>query len=443
MIQISDNHNCCGCSACATICPKQCISMVADNEGFLYPKVDEGACIDCNVCRTVCNELSPYEKREPLKVLAAINKNEEIRLRSSSGAIFYILAEKTIKDSGVVFGARFDENWQVVIDYAEDLRGVEAFMGSKYVEARMENAYKDTKRFLSEGRKVLFSGTPCQVAGLHKFLRKSYDNLLTVDFICHGTPSPKVWTMYLDDVIRQGRRISSVEFRNKVKGWKNFSFHLRYDEEDETTSMLSPFRQNHYMKAFLSDLILRPSCHDCKAKGCSSLSDLTIADFWGVQTVFPDMDDDKGTGLVFINTKKGHESLDFSKIQVRETTYDSIKPLNPACYRSVAPHPKRMFFFTRLGNEDLISLINDCTRQTKMQRLRMFVGRYKSLMHRILKTVMGGGKKICVVKDCKPFRTAIYTFPENPRIISVSFRNKEYGWKGYNMEIKIKGCSNK
>ena len=237
--------------------------MVADNEGFLYPQVDMDTCIDCALCEKVCNELQPYEKREPLKVLAAINKNEEIRLKSSSGGIFYILAEKIIKEDGVVFGARFDENWQVVIDYAEDMKEVEAFMGSKYVQARMENAYKDVKRFLTDSRMVLFSGTPCQVAGLHKYLRKPYDNLLTVDFICHGTPSPKVWGMYLDEVVKEVKSISSVEFRNKDKGWKDFSFNLRFNEGDKTASMLSPYKQNHYMKAFLREIILRPSCYDC------------------------------------------------------------------------------------------------------------------------------------------------------------------------------------
>lgn len=391
MISIQDKKNCCGCSACASICPKHCITMVEDDEGFLYPMVDESTCVNCGLCEKVCNELHPYDKREPMQVLAAINKNEEVRQKSSSGGIFYILAEKVIKEGGVVFGARFDENWQVVIDYAEDIKGVEAFMGSKYVQARVENAYKDVRRFLADGRKVLFTGTPCQVAGLHKFLRKPFDNLLIVDFICHGTPSPKVWRMYLDEVIKEGQRISSIEFRNKKKGWKNFSFNLRYNEADKTVSMLSPFYQNHYMKAFLQDIILRPSCYDCKAKGCSSQSDITIADFWGVGSVFPDMDDDKGTGLVFINTDKGNAALDYSRIDVAETTYERIKPLNPACYRSPKVHPKRENFFARLGQENLINLIKDCTRLTAHQRLRMLLSRCKSIVKRILKSVIGGG----------------------------------------------------
>ena len=228
MISIIDKKHCCGCSACASICPRHCITMTEDNEGFLYPRVDEDSCVKCGLCKKVCNELHPYEEREPQQVLAAINKNEEVRLKSSSGGIFYILAERTIHSGGVVFGARFDENWQVIIDYAEDMKGVEAFMGSKYVQARIGNAYVDARRFLSEGREVLFSGAPCQVAGLHKFLRRPYENLLTVDFICHGTPSPKVWRMYLGEVIKRVQDLGGVEFRNKDRGWKNFSFRVRY-----------------------------------------------------------------------------------------------------------------------------------------------------------------------------------------------------------------------
>ena len=199
MITITDKSQCCGCSACAQRCPKQCISMQMDNEGFLYPQVDSSKCVDCHLCEKVCPVINQYEARTPLNVYAAKNSDGEVRNQSSSGGIFHILAERTIRNGGVVFGARFDKNWQVVIDYAEDMEGVEAFMGSKYVQSRIEHAYIDVKRFLAEGRDVLFSGTPCQVAGLRKFLCKHYENLLTVDFICHGTPSPKVWRIYLNE----------------------------------------------------------------------------------------------------------------------------------------------------------------------------------------------------------------------------------------------------
>ena len=198
MIHIADKHNCCGCSACASVCPRGCISMRADSEGFLYPEADAQACIDCGLCEKVCNELHPFTRSEPLKVLAAVNRDEAVRMKSSSGGLFHLLARRTIEEGGVVFGARFDSDWQVLIDYADTMEGVKAFMGSKYVQARIADSYKDARRFLSEGRKVLFSGTPCQIAGLHQFLRREYANLLTVDIVCHGTPSPKVWGLYLE-----------------------------------------------------------------------------------------------------------------------------------------------------------------------------------------------------------------------------------------------------
>ncbi len=392
MISIEDKKNCCGCSACALICPKHSIVMTEDNEGFLYPHVDMETCIDCGMCEKVCNEQHPYETKEPQHVYAAINKNEPVRLRSSSGGVFYTMAEKVISEGGVVFGARFDEDWQVVIDYTEKIKGVDAFMGSKYVQARMGNAYKDAKRFLSQGRKVLFSGTPCQVAGLHQYLRKPYDNLLSIDFVCHGVPSPKVWKLYLKEVIRKAENLNNIEFRNKTNGWKEFGFHIRYNKDNQTVSLLSPFHQNPYMKAFLKDIILRPSCYDCKAKGGRSRSDVTIADFWGINTIFPEMDDDKGTSLVFINTDKGMASLDFTQFYIAETTFNRIKPLNPACYRSCLKHPKREKFFSRLDEENLLSLIEYTTRIPFKQKVRIQLGRCKSLVVNMLTNHSGGGK---------------------------------------------------
>lgn len=436
MIQIIDKENCCGCASCASICPKHCITMAADSEGFLYPNVNRETCIDCGLCEKVCIELHPFEKSEPLSVFAAINKNEEIRLKSSSGGIFYIVAEKIINEGGVVFGARFDENWQVIIDYTEDLKGIEAFMGSKYVQARVEYAYKDAKRFLLEGRKVLFSGTPCQIAGLNKFLQKKYDNLLTVDFICHGTPSPKVWNMYLNEVIEKIKYISSVEFRNKKKGWKNFSFNLRYNQEDRTYSVFSPFQRNPYMKAFLQDIILRPSCYNCKVKGCSSKSDITIADFWGIHSVFPEMDDDKGTGLVLINSEKGKYSLDWKQIDFTQTTYERIKPLNPACYRLPKIHPKREEFFRKLDHVNLLDLIDDCTKPTLTKRYRKILSICKCMIIRVIR----GGKDELIQNDNNIIidHYQLSNSLSNPNIISVSFRNKDNGWKRYCMEIKVK-----
>lgn len=393
MIAVTDKQNCCGCAACAQACPKQCIAMCEDGEGFLYPKADAGLCIDCGLCERVCPELHPGDERTPQQVLAAVNNDEDVRMRSSSGGVFHCVASKVIAEGGVVFGARFDEDWQVAIDYAETPEGIRAFMGSKYVQARTGTAFRDATKFLQAGRKVLFSGTPCQIAGLRNYLQKDYGNLLTVDFVCHGTPSPKVWRLYLDEVVREGQRISSVEFRNKKKGWKKFCFNLRFNEADETVSMLSPAGRNHYMRAFLQDVILRPSCYACKAKAGRSHSDLTIADFWGIQKVFPDMDDDKGTSMVFVNTPKGAEAIDCGSMKVRGTDYETVRPLNAAFWRSPAPHPKRAEFFSRLDTVASIAvLVNEILRPTARQLVRMQASFVKRAVKKlIIKVVTGGG----------------------------------------------------
>lgn len=392
MINITDKHNCCGCGACVQKCPKQCISFSEDKEGFIYPHVDASDCIDCGICEKVCPVLKPFDTRKPLQVLAAINKNEQIRMESSSGGIFTLLAENVIAEGGVVFGALFDENWQVTLDYTETVEGLAAFRGSKYVQARTGETYKQCEKFLKDGRKVLYTGTPCQIAGLHHYLRKQYDNLTTCDFVCHGTPSPKVWRMYLKDVISGANKaITDIEFRNKDNGWKAFNFKLSYNEDTMITTLSSCHRDNLFMRAFLRDMILRPSCHACKAKEMRSGSDITIADYWGINTIHPEMDDDKGTGLVLIHTEKGKAVLDLSKVEYLESTFEEGLSNNPAIIRSVVAHPNRTKFFDLLDSTDNLSqLILDCTKPTIKQRLRAYLTLPKRIVKKLVRVVRGG-----------------------------------------------------
>ena len=316
MINIQDRRLCCGCEACAQICLKRAITMVSDSEGFQYPTVNNNTCVDCHLCEKVCHELNPYDGRTPLETYAAINDNEIIRLASSSGGIFTLLAEHTINADGIVFGARFDINWQVEISYTDNKEGLAHFRGSKYVQARVGNSYSEAKHFLDAGRQVLYSGTPCQIAGLNHFLRKKYDNLITVDVICHGVPSPKVWGRYLSEVTDNAvKAIKNCRFRNKDNGWKRFNFKLECSSENKPIRISSYHKDNHFMRAFLSNMILRPSCYDCKAKSGRSHSDITLADFWGIQNVAPEMDDDKGTGLVLVNSPKGKTIIDTLNIK--------------------------------------------------------------------------------------------------------------------------------
>ena len=385
MIELKDKKNCCGCVSCVQKCPKHCISLIEDEEGFLYPKVDLETCIDCGLCEKVCPVLNQDEKHEPLAVYAATNKDEEIRRNSSSGGVFTLLAEDVIRQGGIVFGARFNEKWEVIHSSVENIRDIEQFRGSKYVQSKIGNTYYEASASLKEGRLVLFSGTPCQIAGLRKYLRKEYDNLLTVDFICHGVPSPGVFRTFLRDeinkaAIKGGRRnsvllpciplvsgndsldckelkIRSINFRDKRNGWKKYGFALELSkasaEGEENTVLLSYKRvdKHPYMDGFLKDLYLRPSCYSCPAKCLSSGSDITLGDYWGIETLMQNVDDDKGVSVVITNTSKGQDAIEAVKdgIKLYESGWNELLPRNPALIHSAKLPANRSLFFENDG----------------------------------------------------------------------------------------------
>jgi hypothetical protein len=285
-------------------------------------------------------------------VYAAKNSNEEVRMKSSSGGIFSILAEAVINEGGVVFGARFDENWEVKHDYTETKDGLEAFRSSKYVQSRIEDTYIQVKSFLNQERKVLFSGTPCQIAGLKRFLGTEYDNLFAVDVVCHGVPSPLVWREYLRNFTNSTTEITGISFRDKSTGWNKSSLVIRgkcaaqtYKDSvppsvkmKEEVLLSEPHDKNLFMQLFLKNLSLRPSCYNCPTKSGKSESDLTIADFWGVSNYISDIDDDKGTSLALIYNSKGVELFENTithKIEVDyETSLDSNRCIEHSVYKS-------------------------------------------------------------------------------------------------------------
>lgn len=371
MIRISDKSKCCGCSACVHICPKQCVSLFLDNEGFLYPKVNASDCIDCGLCEKVCPVISQKEEKKPLETIAALSINEDIRLKSSSGGIFTLLAENIIKQGGIVFGARFDEEWAVVIDSAKTQDEIELFRGSKYLQARIGDSYKQCKEELDKGKEVLFSGTPCQIAGLQNFLRKPYSNLLTVDFVCHGVPSPGVWKKYLEEVLNSSKKaIKDVNFRNKPEGWRKFHLTINWDEENNTCTLSSRYSDNPYMRAFLANMILRPSCYECPAKSGRSHSDITIADFWGVENFVPELDDDKGVSLVLVNTDKGKNTISKCTLEVKAVDYDEVIPHNPSITTSARMHRSREKFFKKWQKQESVTnYMLSCLKPTLLQRI--------------------------------------------------------------------------
>lgn len=348
MINIGDKLNCTGCSACLNICPKQCIFMNIDDEGFWYPVIDEERCMECNLCEKVCPLLNKMEYNNNPTAYACINNDLGIRQESSSGGIFTLVAEQIIARGGVVFGARFDDDFNVVHAYVETREELRVLRGSKYLQSRIGETYKEVKKFLGQGKKVLFSGTPCQVAGVKSFLGSTYENLFTIDIICHGVPSPKVWQKYIE--YREevaGSKSRKIAFRRKNEGWKIYSLSFTFQNGKE---YIQPYNRDLYMRVFLEDICLRPSCYNCQFKTLNRESDITLADFWGIQKICLEMDDDKGASLIFVNSEMGQEmfknimeTITFKEVNINEAVF-----YNSAAIKSAKYNPKRKDFFRNL-----------------------------------------------------------------------------------------------
>ena len=320
--------------------------------------MNEEVCIDCGLCEKVCPVINKGESKVPLKVYAAINTDQVVRSCSSSGGIFYAIGEEVINSGGVVFAAKFDSNWEVVHSYTESIDGLAVFRGSKYVQSKIGSTFKHVKEQLIKGRLVLFTGTPCQIAGLKKYLRKDYDNLFTIDIVCHGAPSPLVWRTYLNELLfhldasieasNKKYVVSKISFRDKKTGWKQYGFsvygkHISTITEsnsrcsdDDVILFYEASKDNLFMNLFTKNLCLRPSCYQCPAKEGKSESDLTLADYWGISGYLPDWDDDKGTSLIMLHTEKGNKFLKMLRnVKIKETSYHMALAGNPSIDRSV------------------------------------------------------------------------------------------------------------
>ena len=333
MVNVTRKEDCCGCAACVQVCPKSCITMVRDAEGFDYPKADPERCISCGLCEKVCpvSHAQAEPAGEP-KAFAAYGPDKD-RAESSSGGIFAQLARRTLAQGGLVFGAAMAEDGKIAvhmaIDGEEDLPRLQ---GSKYLQSHMGNCFRQAKEALEAGRAVLFTGTPCQIEGLLHFLGRDYENLVTADVICHGVPSEKLWQKYLDyQQHRYGSRVTRVSFRDKRQGWKSFSMALTFENGKQYAKKLY---FDTYLQLFLQDLCLRPSCYACPSRKKHRVSDLTLGDFWGCDRVCPEMDDDTGLSLVLIYSEKGQRAFDALSLKRKTVTLEQALTANKAVIRS-------------------------------------------------------------------------------------------------------------
>lgn len=335
MILIKENHECNGCTACYNMCPQSAIMMAEDEEGFGYPNIDVGLCIECGLCEKVCN-LQLYKSSNPRypRAFGVKNKDDNIRKLSTSGGVFTILGQSTIEVGGCVYGASFDDSFNVVHIRITCINDLCKLRGTKYVQSHIGEIYQEVLKDLTEERAVLFTGTPCQCDGLRKFLtlkRCNLDNLLLCDIVCHGVPSPRVWRDYLKKITMRNQ-LKRYNFRDKKYGWHgaNVTAVFQDGKIKSNTVLLRSFS-----KLYFNNYISRPSCAKCKYTNFERCADITIGDFWGIEKTKPSFDDQKGVSLVLINTEKGEKYFDKIKIYM-----DYFESDLKGCEQEQLKHPQ-------------------------------------------------------------------------------------------------------
>ena len=384
MIELKRNQDCCGCTACVSICPQHCITMQEDGEGFLYPVTSLETCTRCNACNKVCPvtlkdcrfEVKASSQKvysAKVKAYAARIENKEILLASSSGGVFTAVASRVIIEGGVVYGAAWvnGEVRHIAVEMTSDLSRLR---GSKYVQSSLDGSFCEVRDNLRNGRKVLFTGTPCQIAGLRTFLRKENDNLLTVEVACHGAPSPKVVRYYMQELQQQYGDDVQLNFRSKRNGW------LKYKVTAYSGSKYYFYegqKENIFMRGFLHELYSRPICYECPFKGGISGADITLADFWGIEEVLPDFPAYDGASLVLTHTAKGENIFkSLSDLRVDEVLLQQAIKYNGSLVYSEKRHPERRYFFKRLDGMSYSSLVESCLALRPITRLKLRIKAY-------------------------------------------------------------------
>lgn len=359
--------SCNGCGVCALVCPKECIKMVADEEGFLYPKIDKEKCIKCGKCKKYCGNFNQKKEKDE-KAYIAINKSSEELKNASSGGMFFILAKYVIEKNGVVCGVTYNDNLEVVHEFAETLEDCKKFCGSKYVRSNLQDSYKKTKEYLENDRYVLFTGTACQLSGLKKYLSKDYDNLILCDILCHANPSPKVFKQYISNIEKkENKKVIDILFRDKNTGWRSQVPTIVFEDGTKKT-------ENSYFTAFVREMINRPSCYSCQFATQRRVTDFTIGDLWGIEKVDPSIDTTNGVSLLTVNSLKGRTTFNEINNQMffKEIDYNLVASYNH--YHNVLQHKNRDKFFDgitsgKINENNIISYMNKYTQVNILRKL--------------------------------------------------------------------------
>ena len=393
MLNGISKNECTGCAACLNICPRKCITMKPDTSGFLFPEIDDENCSKCGACERVCPLNSSVENKgffQQPKVFAAWSLDETVRLQSTSGGIFTELAKSVIEQGGYVVGARYNEAHLVEHYMIESIEDIAMLRQSKYLQSEIGFIYRTIKEKLDKGQIVAFCGSPCQVASLLNVLGKNYDNLITFDFICRGTNSPKAYSSYLAMLEKEYKsKIKRVWFKNKTYGWHRFSTRIEFENGEI-------YIKDRYSDLFILgyvryNLYMRSCCFNCKYKTIPRIADLTLGDFWGIENNIPMEETEKGTSVIMVNSEKGNLILESikEKLFIEENKFENIIPANKCILHSAEKNPESEAFLKMLDHAPFDKCYYQYTKISPVKKIKVKVKKYIKRIFKLL-NINGG-----------------------------------------------------
>lgn len=380
MFEALSNKDCCGCQACIEICPKNCLKFEINEEGFGYPIViDEKKCIQCDLCNKICPVKNNNEKPKLFtKAYYGFTMNKNDILKSSSGGLFAVIAKEYQKKGYYICGATYANDFKVKHQFVAPDENVENLFSSKYAQSDVTNTFAETKRLLNQHKSVLYSGLPCQIAALKSYLQSTYDGLITIDLLCYGVQSPKVWDYYLKSY-HKGKHPKSISMRSKHYSWKRYAMEIEFSDG---TKYIKPKNSDPYLRCYSKGLFVRPSCYNCHFKGFPRVSDLTLGDFWEVNELYPNIQSDKGVSIIIPNNERGEDILKNieSSIWYDEIDVKRLKEMNIQYLKPCNENPNRHAFFVGVSKRERFEIL--AKKYAKNSRIKQVTYGVKKFLYR-------------------------------------------------------------